>query len=261
MIKPLKECENDFTAGNKARNLAKIANISQHCAKGFVVGYDMQDSNKITKAINVFCSNNELYAVRSSSTVEDSSTSSYAGMFESYLGVKKENILEAIQKVRASAKNKRVQILNQKNKDIKVGVIVQKMIPSEVSGVCFTANPSTKKADRIVIEAAEGLGEFVVQNEVTPDSYTLTKSSLEIIKKNIQTQHKVLIQTSEGVVEKPKLNYEQKLSDNHIKTLAHEAKILENKLGYACDIEWGLHKNRIYILQVRPITFIKKEKK
>jgi len=144
----------------------------------------------------------------------------------------------------------------QKNK-ISVAVVIQKMANSDVSGVCFTVHPVTKDKDQMIIEACWGLGEALVQGIITPDSYVIEKSTLNIVDINISDQEKQIIKAKIETEEKPvpkNLREKQKLSEKQIKELAGICINIEKHYGDPRDIEWALEGNKFYIVQSRPIT-------
>ena len=57
--------------------------------------------------------------------------------------------------------------------EVAIAVVVQDMVPAEIAGVMFSANPVTGARDEIVVDASRGLGEAVVSGLVTPDHYVL----------------------------------------------------------------------------------------
>lgn len=131
----------------------------------------------------------KLYAVRSSAVGEDGSGNSFAGQMESYLYVKPEDIRAKIQAVIDSANSERIRFYREqnglKNDEIKVGVIIQEMINSEVSGVAFSSNPITGKRNEILISSVFGLGEGLVSGELNADTYyiengKITKNIVEL---------------------------------------------------------------------------------
>jgi len=200
-------------------------------------------------------------AVRSSATAEDSKIDSWAGQLETYLNTKREDLIENIKKCWASLYGPRALFYRVKRglerKEVNIGVIIQKMIQSEISGVCFTVHPVTKDKNQMVIEAAWGLGEILVSGQITPDTYVIEKDSLEILDINLNLQEKMIIRAEKGnktvSVPKSKRN-QQKLSEEKIKKLAHLCIKIENHYKDPQDIEWALEKGNFYIVQSRPIT-------
>ena len=200
-------------------------------------------------------------AVRSSATAEDSKQDAWAGQLETYLYVTKNNVLENIQKCWASLFSPRALFYRVErgfDKDnISVAVVIQKMVDSEVAGVTFTVHPVTKNEDQMIIEACHGLGESLVQGIITPDSYVVEKSTLNIVDINVNLQKKQIIRGDKGVkiVElTEKLKEKQKLSEKQIKRLASLCIDIENYCKSPQDIEWALENNKFYIVQARPIT-------
>lgn len=200
-------------------------------------------------------------AVRSSATAEDSSVASWAGELESYLNTTKNDLLENIKKCWASLFTPRAIFYRfEKNLDgarISVAVVVQKMIQSEISGICFTVHPITKDKNQMVIEAGWGLGEAIVGGKITPDAYVISKKDWIILDANINQQKIMIVGSGIGVkevvVSKSKQS-KQKLSGKQIIQLAKLCQKIENHYGSPQDIEWAIEKNKIYITQSRPIT-------
>jgi len=200
-------------------------------------------------------------AVRSSATAEDSKIDAWAGQLESYLYVIRKNLLESVQKCWASlftprAIFYRVERKFQK-KHVAVAVVVQKMVNSEVAGVCFTVHPVTRDKDQMIIEAGWGLGEALVQGIITPDSYVVEKSTLNLIDVNVGIQEKQIIrgekETKEAAVASAKKE-KQKLTEKQIRELAKICIGIEKHYKSPQDIEWALEKGKLYITQSRPIT-------
>ena len=203
-------------------------------------------------------------AVRSSATAEDSSVASWAGELESYLNVTKDNLLDSVKKCWSSLFTPRA-IFYRFEKDlhekaVSVAVVVQKMIQSEISGVCFTVHPVTKEQGQMVIEAGYGLGEAIVGGKITPDTYVVhkhAKGGPAILDKNIASQEIMTVQEGAGTKEigvSKSLQGKQKLTNNQIIALAKICMHIEMHYAYPQDIEWGLASSQFYILQSRPIT-------
>jgi len=200
-------------------------------------------------------------AVRSSATAEDSSTASWAGELESYLNTSKENLLENVKKCWASLFTPRAIFYRFEKKlhkqKISVAVAVQKMIQSEISGICFTVHPVTEDYDQMVIEAGYGLGEAIVGGKITPDTYVIHKINKNILDSNISKQKMMIVREGSGVKETivPKTKQEkQKLADKRILELAKICQNIEKHYKKPQDIEWAFEKNKFYIVQSRPIT-------
>jgi pyruvate,water dikinase len=208
-----------------------------------------------------------LVAVRSSATSEDIPQASFAGQFSSFLNVKGINdLLDSVKKCWASLFEPRAIFYRVKHgiKHARMAVIVQRMVNSDASGVMFTVNPSTGK-DEIIIEACFGLGETLVQGEVEPDNYRVSKEGRIIeIKIGRKTKRRIKDFATDKTIEVPvpKEKVEaQVLTDEQILKLAEYGKILEKHYGIPQDVEFAIERNRIYIVQTRAITTRAKEEK
>ena len=213
-------------------------------------------------------------AVRSSATAEDLPDASFAGQQESYLNIRGEAaLLNAIKNAFASLfTNRAISYRIDKHFDhfqIALSVAVQKMVRSDkgASGVMFTLDTDTGFKDVVLINAAWGLGEFVVKGVVTPDEYMVFKPTLEkgyraIISKNLGSKEKKLIYSAEGnkptkevvVIEADRNRFV--LNDDQIIQLAEWGAAIEKHYNRPMDIEWALdgESNELYIVQARPET-------
>ncbi len=207
-------------------------------------------------------------AVRSSATAEDLPDASFAGQQESYLNIIGDaNVVLKVKHCWISLFGSRSIFYRQQKKydHFKVGIAVpvQKMIQSEVSGVMFTIDPISQDKDRLVIEAAFGLGDYVVQGVVTPDHYEVSTTTQDILVKNVARQQIMETRSTQGVKEvkvPSKLQEKQKISDQTIIKLAVLGKRIHHHYFFPQDIEWAFAKNQLYITQSRPITTLDKDK-
>jgi pyruvate,water dikinase len=209
-------------------------------------------------------------AVRSSATAEDLPDASFAGQQETYLNTRgAEDVFNAVRKCWASLYGARAIFYRVEqgfeHDKVNLSAIVQKMVDSEKSGVMFSSQPSTGEP-LVVIEGAWGLGESVVSGSVSPDNFVVDRKTKNIVSKYIATKEIMIIRdpkTQKTVT----INVpdEKKdavvLTDSEAIELAKYAEILEKHYGIPQDIEWGVEKNKIYILQSRPITTINNGKK
>jgi len=220
-------------------------------------------------------------AVRSSATAEDSKTASWAGELETYLNVTEKDLMVSVKKCWASLftpraifyrferyADKRGSSRLRKTRrhadtektdstSISVAVVVQEMIESEVSGVCFTVHPVTKDRNQMVIEAVWGLGEALVSGQITPDAYVVHKDDGAILDINISEQEFAITRGGRGNTEKiliPSQGGKQKLTDRQIEKLAQLCRKIERHYRRPQDIEWAYVQGKFYILQSRPIT-------
>ncbi|MBI4084747.1 MAG: phosphoenolpyruvate synthase [Candidatus Levybacteria bacterium] len=209
-----------------------------------------------------------LVAVRSSATAEDLPSASFAGQQETFLNVKGEaNLLIKIKQAWASLFEARAIFYRQEKHfdHFKVGIaiVVQKMIASERSGVMFTIDPVTNDKSTIVIEAIYGLGEMIVQGQITPDHYEVHKTNVSLMKK-VPSVQKVMLQKvgnkNKEVTVPAQIQGKQKITDRQIQELAKWGKKIERHYYFPQDIEWAIAKNRIHIVQTRAITTTRTKK-
>ncbi|MGB9637425.1 MAG: phosphoenolpyruvate synthase, partial [Microgenomates group bacterium] len=149
----------------------------------------------------------------------------------------------------------------------KVGLAipVQKMIQSTTSGIVFTCDPVTGEKNRIVVEAIYGLGELIVQGEVTPDHFVVSKEDFKIVQKII-TPQKIMLIRKGGKTKKflvPQTWQKRpKLSDKEVIKIAKIAEKLHEHYYFPQDCEFALDKKRkIYFVQTRPVTTLQQKKK
>ena len=230
----------------------------------------LEIDNKITSLPDGY------YAVRSSAVAEDLEDASFAGQLDSFLNIKKENILEKIIECWASYWNDRavkyrhdssIGHLDTEMVTAGLAVVVQKMVDADVSGVTFTANP-VDGSDNVVIESTWGLGEAIASGIVTPDIFVLSRDG-NIIEKNIKTKKKgYFLKNGENTLStiNEKISDKSSLNEEILKKLLDMGMELEEFFGLSQDIEWAIEYNRkdlnigktnapmIYILQSRPVT-------
>ena len=201
-------------------------------------------------------------AVRSSATAEDLPDASFAGQQETYLNVKdEEDLFDKIRKCWSSLFTARAIAYREKqgyaHEDVKLAVVVQRMVNSEYSGIMFTVDPNSG-AKQIVIEGGYGLGEALVGGEVTPDTYVVDKQKMEIIKRRISTQTWKYVRGPEGGVVKEDMPHDlvkaQKISDARVQEIAEIGRQIEIHYEKPMDMEWCIEGDKVYIVQARPIT-------
>ena len=201
-------------------------------------------------------------AVRSSATAEDLPDASFAGQQETYLNVVDEDdLFDKIRKCWSSLFTARAIAYREKqgfaHEDVKLAVVVQRMVNSEFSGIMFTVDPNSG-AKQIVIEAGYGLGEAIVGGEVTPDTYVVDKQKMEVIKKRISSQTWKYVRGANGGCEKQDIPGDmikaQKIPDARIQEIAEIGRQIEIHYEKPMDMEWCVENDKAYIVQARPIT-------
>jgi len=201
-----------------------------------------------------------LMAVRSSSPEEDLEGASFAGIYETVLGVTDSDLEAAIKTCFTSALDERVVAYKQKNGfnhlDPKIAVIIQKQITSEVSGIAFSLNPVNNSFDQCVINSNFGLGETVVDGKVTPDEAIVEKVTNTILEKTPGNKNvATYLQTDGGIETKiPDSPSEFSLTDDQILAVTALTTRIEGEYGKPMDIEWAYAGEQLYLLQARPIT-------
>jgi pyruvate,water dikinase len=208
-------------------------------------------------------------AVRSSAIGEDSGTASFAGIFDSYLGMSgQERVLDAVRACWASLFNARAVAYRLRagthHADMPMAVGVIELIHARASGVAFSAHPVTGKTDRIVIETNWGWGEAVVQGLVTPDHIEVGKADGRILK--YQVADKTVVSAFDYAAgrvietEMPaRLVSQRVLDDEQITAITSAVLAVERHYGYPVDVEWVLDRHRregdpICVVQARPVT-------
>ena len=214
-------------------------------------------------------------AVRSSATSEDSMEASFAGQQNTYLNIQGlTSLMEAIKSCWASVFEARaIFYRNSQNLphfDSGMSVVIQTMVQPDVSGVMFTLEPTTLDNEKLVIEAAFGLGEAVVSGLVTPDYYVIDKSSQTVIRqKNVQQVFKIGLNeesSGDGIFSSdienqninipltPEESVKPKLNLDELKKLTEQGLLIEQHYDYPQDIEFAVKDGEIYLLQSRPVT-------
>jgi phosphoenolpyruvate synthase/pyruvate phosphate dikinase len=177
-------------------------------------------------------------AVRSSAAAEDSSTASFAGQQDTYLDVEGEAaVLAKVQACLASLFTARALAYRaHKNAwdDLRIAVVVQRMVPAAKAGVAFTRDPVQGKP-HVVIEAVPGSGEALVSGEAVPDHYELHRETGQSVRRFCPGGRAPVLTDAEL---------------EEIRALAMRA---EHLFGAPQDLEWAI-SDRLYLLQSRPIT-------
>jgi pyruvate,water dikinase len=211
----------------------------------------------------------QLVAVRSSATAEDLPNASFAGQQETYLNVRGETaLLHKVKECWASLFTERAIFYRHEQgfDHFRVGLaaVVQRMVQSDKSGIAFSIDPVTSDKNKIVIEAIFGLGEYIVQGKVTPDHYEIDKRSFVFLNKQINYQNVEMVRDGSGNKDtkfSKKEGSKQKLTDEEIVKVALLVKDIETHYYFPQDIEWAIEKDTVFIVQSRPITTVREEKK
>lgn len=258
--------------GGKAYNLALLKNHGIPVPEGFVLTTSFynefmqaQGNNQqtvfpqhlIDQLIQQYRElGTNVVAVRSSATIEDSENNSFAGMFRTSLNVSTEDeLIQAVLKGFESFNKSHIQGYKDASAISETGsmaLVIQPMVDAESSGVMFTRNPVSPKANGILINSTFGIGEKLVSGQVTGDLFTMNDEG-QLVSSEITEKRVKLTKTGEVVVEddetrKPSLNNSQ------LQELYRYAGIIKNIFGDHQDIEFAVENGEIKILQARPIT-------
>lgn len=206
---------------------------------------------------------NHNVAVRSSATAEDMDDASFAGQQDTYLNINGvAELTSAVRDCWASLFSARA-IFYREDRSIdhletEIAVVVQEMIPSEVSGVMFTEDPSGNR-NEILIEAILGLGEPLVSGRLSPDSYSVSRNHPQVLRRQLAIQPWMLTGSidqsgSERALIPSTSQKTQKLSDQHAIALTELGLRIEKHYGQPQDVEWAFVGDHLSVLQSRPIT-------
>jgi pyruvate,water dikinase len=200
-------------------------------------------------------------AVRSSATAEDTASTSFAGMNETFTNVAgAEEVVDRVVECWASLWSPRVvayRATRGLDDEPAIAVVVQRMVDAHIAGVMFTADPATGDRDHLVIEAAYGLGEVVVGGQVEPDSYVLDKDG-RVLHERIGTKATRILRGGDGHDQRVDVPAEDRarpaLDDRELAMLARLAGEIERHYGSPQDVEFAIDDQRTWIVQSRPIT-------
>lgn len=186
-------------------------------------------------------------AVRSSGTAEDLPGQSFAGQHDTLLDVGDvDGCVLAVRQCWASLWAERAFEYRAHNgidhQRAAMAVIVQQMVDATASAVVFTADPVSDRTDRVIIESTWGLGEALVSGRVTPDRLVLARPALTVVERA----------TAATGAAQPSLD------DASAIALARLALAAEQWFGLPLDLEAALADGKLFLLQARPITTLKK---
>jgi phosphoenolpyruvate synthase/pyruvate phosphate dikinase len=200
-------------------------------------------------------------AVRSSATFEDLPELSFAGQQDTFLNViGEEQLLKALVNCWSSLWTARAIGYRLRNdlpqEQIALAVVVQRMVPSEVAGVLFTANPLSGLRSETVIDATFGLGEALVSGQVEPDHYVVDTESGELKQVRLGAKETSTRGKTGGGVEslREEAGGKRSLSDEQLRKLVTTGRQIQKEYGAPQDIEWAFAGGEMAILQSRPIT-------
>ena len=256
--------------GNKAAGLIALMAAGFAVPKGFCVTTEVfarwRQSGDITESMRQELSSQYRtltgpLAVRSSSPVEDRADASFAGQYQTILGVRnEEEFFNALLTCWRSASSEAATSYAQAKgwtEDIKMAVVVQELVPATTAGVLFTMHPVSARLDHIVVNANFGLGESVVSGRAEPDTFILEKQSGRLNQAKKGSKRVISVIGKCGVEESAapsELQAKLSLGDAHLGILVDAARRLEAYFDLPMDVEWAFCEDELFLLQARPIT-------
>ena len=192
---------------------------------------------KTADEIKSIVRSDKLYAVRSSGTKEDLDEFSFAGQYQTFLNTKPEDVEARVIDCYKSMFSEIIlsYLVNRKidTSELKMSVVVQEMVASDKSGICFTIDPVTGNDKTMLIEVSEGLGEDIVSGKTVPEQY------------HYNWYDNKEVDRAEG---------NKLISEAKVEEYAKVFASIQQQFGYPCDIEFAIKDDELFILQSRRIT-------
>ncbi len=216
----------------KARCRALPLTTTQECAL-----------ERLREDLATRCSEEARFAVRSSSPEEDLKSASFAGGYETRLGVPLDGLKDAIRHCAASSLDARILVYKREHgfDDLapRLAVVVQQQIDSDVAGVTFSLNPVTNDYDEAVIDANWGLGPSVVYGRVSADPFVVNKVERSLVEATTgEKAVSVRLNAGSGIREQEEPRAEDRtLSDAHLLELTDELCHIESLYEHLVDVE------------------------
>jgi pyruvate,water dikinase len=218
---------------------------------------------QIAEAYAAFGAGEPPVAVRSSANAEDLPDLSFAGQQDTYLNRRgRDAVFEAVRDCWASLWTTRALSYRHEHaiaqEAVAMAVVVQKMVPSEVSGILFSANPATGERSEMIVNASFGLGEAIVGGEITPDTYIIDRNTMAVRETIIGSKEHMLVSAAGQGTDTRELSAVEReqssLAEPVLRELAQLAIAVERHFGQPQDIEWAVVNGTLSLLQSRPIT-------
>jgi pyruvate,water dikinase len=266
-------CHSEALVGGKAASLSRLA-ASHPVPPGFAIA--AVATNDGASVAGLLGSIEEAYrdlgkrcnsstpavAVRSSALDEDGSDASFAGQHDTYLNIRgADALVDAVRRCVLSAASPEALAYRQRRglrvDDVRMAVLVQQLVPSDVSAVVFSANPITGSRDEVMINSSWGLGESIVGGMTTPDTFVIDKHSLRVTSRDVARKLVMTAMDDCGTKEvavPESLQSQPSLSEDEAIEMARLALSLEGCNGHAVDVECAIAQQTLYLLQCRPIT-------
>jgi pyruvate,water dikinase len=266
----VKNIKNLQERGKKVRNLILKSRVPEDLEKEILKNY-----HRLSKE---YGEKNSDVAVRTSATAEDSPGASFAGQYWTYLNIKGDKeLLKAVKGCLASLFTDRAIFYrvqhNFSQLEVALSIGIQKMVRSDLasSGVMFSLDTEFGFKNVVLIDGSYGLGEMIVQGEVTTDEFyvfkpTLKKGYKAIISKTLGSKEQKFVYKKDGGIKRMKVPKEKQnkfcLKDEEVLTLAKWACVIEEHYSKKSgkwtpmDMEWAKDgkTGQLFIVQARPET-------
>ncbi len=201
------------------------------------------------------------WAVRSSATTEDRSDASFAGQHDSFLDVEPAAVVAAVRRCWTTLFTERAMLYRVRrqirSREAAMAVLVQEMIPAEVAGVLFSADPVRRDRTRILIEAVQGCGAALVSGRVAPERVVVDRASRRVVER-LASPGPVKPTPAPEAGQSLAVPESQRLvvlvDDRMAARLCRLAMDVERRLGAPQDLEWAALNGTLHLLQARPIT-------
>ncbi len=231
----------DDRFGGKALGLAELTRLGLSVPTGFVIAEASEHplpGTVLDRFARMQAAGVAAVAVRSSATGEDGTEQSFAGQYDTVLGVDSlDGFAAAVRKCAASVTSERAYSYGSHEAGtgaITMHVVVQEMVDARAAGVVFTADPATGRRDLMIIDAIAGLGEALVDGSGISDHLVVTPDGTQAVRE---------------VGEVPVL------SDEEVAQIRAGALRAAGHWGRPMDLEWAIDKaGQLRWLQARPIT-------
>ena len=200
-------------------------------------------------------------ALRSSSTMEDRADVSFAGQHDSLLNLRSlEACVEGLKSVWASLYSDRamryLRALDRSAQSLRMGVIMQSMVPAQVAGVAFTVHPLSGDYEQIYISAVRGLGEGAVSGAVAADEVIVSRDDHAVISYAAGGQTEQVVGAADGGTQVVAVEGASRaIEEEQARRVAQLALGVEDALGGdPQDVEWALVDDKLFLLQARPLV-------
>lgn len=198
-------------------------------------------------------------AVRSSGTAEDQPGASFAGQQDSFLNVHGDaEVCDAVRRCFRSLWNERAIAYRARRgigaDRVAIAVVVQQMVPADAAGVLFTTNPTNGRSDQVLLTAAPGLGETVVQGGAAD---VVAVEDGRVIEREVADKATMVVTADQGTREVPVPDaerHEQAVTDEQAVELAALGLRVAEHLGGPQDVEWVVTSGVPVVVQARPVT-------